>query len=70
MSDLVVLIALVKYPMGTYLTANSIVVEAHNADTLNEAAMMFKNEIEVQGCRVVNFLAYIVPRRQIVDAHR
>lgn len=71
MKDIVILIALVKYPSSnnTYPTANSFLVETHDVETLDKLVGNFKSLIETDGFRIINFLVYIVPRKQIVDAN-
>lgn len=62
----IVLIADVKYPSSnnSYLTANSYVIEKGNMESLEASEKDFKSKVEVDGFKIVNFLAYIIPENK------
>jgi hypothetical protein len=65
MKPITILIANVKYPSGDsyYLSANSYLLDG--IDELEKSIEDFRNNVEVDGFRIVNMMAYQVPESQI-----
>lgn len=67
MKSLFILVAQIKYPSSDsfFLTANSYVVEKGSTEGFEAAIETFRNEVEVDGFKLINFMAYVVPDEQI-----
>lgn len=69
MKHIVILTALVKYPSSdtTYLSSNSYAIEQVEAKPLSDIIDKFKEEIETDGFKILNMLAYVVPNEQVEE---
>ena len=63
--QIVVLMANVKYPSSnnSHLSANSYLIETE--EEREKAINDFKGNVEVDGFKILNMMAYIVPDEQI-----
>lgn len=59
--QVLVLIANVEYPSkgSFFLAANSYVIDS--IEGLDVSVKNFREDVEKDGCRIINFLAHIVP---------